>query len=282
MATYTAQEMDQLKMSALQHLWIYQREPSEMAEKGGPPIFVDGKGCRVVDIEGNSYLDAMSGLWLKNVGYGRTEIADAAYQQMLELTYMPAGSTTVPTVKLADKIAEITPGDLGRCFFTSGGSESVETALKIARAYQRRMGEAGRYRIISRRGSYHGATHGAMSLGGNANIPRTDYEPLMQGTVHVPQPNPYRCELGGDTPEECATRCANAVEETIKFYGPQTVCARSSPNPLPALPASQYPATTTGPCSATSAPATACSLSPTRSSPGSGAPAACSPASTGA
>ena len=87
------------------------------------------------------------------------------------------------------------------------------------------MGEAGRYRIISRRGSYHGATHGAMSLGGNANIPRTDYEPLMQGTVHVPQPNPYRCELGGDTPEECATRCANAVEETIKFYGPQTVCA---------------------------------------------------------
>jgi adenosylmethionine-8-amino-7-oxononanoate aminotransferase len=225
MTTYTPQEADQLKMAALQHLWIYQREPSEMAEKGGPPIFVEGEGCRVKDIEGNTYLDAMSGLWLKNVGYGRREIADAAYQQMLELTYMPAGSTTVPTVKLAEKLAEITPGDLSRCFFTSGGSESVETALKIARAYQRRVGESGRYRIISRRGSYHGATYGAMSLGGMPSAPRIDYEPLMPGAVHVPQPNPYRCEFGGETPEECATRCANAVEEVIKFYGPQTVAA---------------------------------------------------------
>ncbi len=225
MTTYTQQEIDQLKMSALQHLWIYQREPSEMAEKGGPPVFVGGTDCHVTDIEGNSYLDCMSGLWLKNVGYGRTEIADAAYQQMLELTYMPAGSTAVPTVKLAEKLAEITPGDLGRCFFTSGGSESVETALKIARAYQRRVGEAGRYRIISRRGSYHGATYGAMSLGGMPSAPRIDYEPLMPGAVHVAQPNPYRCEFGGETPDECGIRCANAVEDLIKFYGPQTVAA---------------------------------------------------------
>ena len=225
MTTYTKEDVDQIKRAALQHLWVYMREPSEMAEKGGPPIFVGGQGCRVTDIEGNTYLDCMSGLWLKNVGYGRREIADAAYQQMLELTYMPAGSTSVPTVKLAEKLAQITPGDLDRCFFTSGGSESVETALKIARAYQRRRGEAGRYRIISRRGSYHGATFGAMALGGMASMPRTDYEPLMPGAVHAPQPNPYRCELGGETPEECASRCANAVEDLIKFYGDQTVAA---------------------------------------------------------
>ena len=225
MTTYTQNDIDQLRRAALQHLWVYNREPSEMAEKGEPPVFVSGQGCRVTDIEGRSYIDAMSGLWLKNVGYGRREIADAAYEQMLELTYMPSGSTTAPTIKLAQKLAQITPGDLDRCFFTSGGSESVETALKIARAYHKRNGEPGRYRFISRKGSYHGATAGAMSLGGMPAIPRSDYEPLMPGTVHVAQPNPYRCEYGGASPSECAVRCAKAVEDAIKFYGPQSVAA---------------------------------------------------------
>ncbi|MCH2508232.1 MAG: aminotransferase class III-fold pyridoxal phosphate-dependent enzyme [Dehalococcoidia bacterium] len=151
-------DLKNLQDSALEHLWVYLREPSDMAEKGEPQIFVDGKGCQVTDALGNTYIDAMSGLWLKNVGYGRTEIADAAYEQMLKLTYMPLGSTNEPAVRLAEKIASITPGDLSRCFFTSGGSESVETAMKLSRAYFKRIGQPSRTKFISRKGSYHGAT----------------------------------------------------------------------------------------------------------------------------
>ncbi|MFQ6027907.1 MAG: aspartate aminotransferase family protein [Dehalococcoidia bacterium] len=225
MATHTGTEVKELQESALEHLWVYLREPSDMAEKGEPQIFVEGKGCKVTDALGNTYIDAMSGLWLKNVGYGQTEIAEAVYEQMLGITYMPLGSTTEPTIRLAEKIAGITPGDLDRCFFTSGGSESVETAMKLARAYFKRTGESTRVKFISRRGSYHGATFGALALGGSAYFPKIDYEPLLAGCLHGPQPNPYRCDYGGSTPEECAERCVNAIEDLIKAEGPESIAA---------------------------------------------------------
>ena len=221
----SATNLKELQDSALEHLWVYLREPSDMAEKGEPTVYVSGKGVRVTDANGNTSIDAMSGLWLKNVGYGRTEIADAAYEQMLKLTYMPMGTTTEPTIRLAEKVAQITPGDLSRSFFTSGGSESIETAIKLARAYFKRVGEPGRIKFISRKDSYHGATAGAMALGGNHLYPRADYEPLMPGTFHVPQPNFYRCEYNSQTPEECGERNVKAIEDTIKFQGPETVAA---------------------------------------------------------
>ena len=217
--------LKELQDSALEHLWVYLREPSDMAEKGEPTVFVSGEGVKVTDSNGNTSIDAMSGLWLKNVGYGRKEIADAAYEQMLKLTYMPMGTTTEPTIRLAEKVAELTPGDLSRSFFTSGGSESVETAIKLARAYYKRIGEPGRIKFISRKDSYHGATAGAMALGGNHLYPRADYEPLMPGTYHAPQPNFYRCEFNSSTPEECGERTVRAIEDTIKFQGPETVAA---------------------------------------------------------
>jgi adenosylmethionine-8-amino-7-oxononanoate aminotransferase len=196
-----------------------------MAEKGDPTIFVSGKGVHVTDALGNTSIDGMSGLWLKNVGYGRKEIADAAYEQMLNLTYMPLGTTTEPTIRLAEKIAQIAPGDMTRSFFTSGGSEAIETALKLTRAYFKRVGEPNRTKFISRKGSYHGATMGALALGGSHLYPKLDYEPLMPGVFHVPQPLPYGCEFGGETPEECAELCVNAVEVMIKFQDPETVAA---------------------------------------------------------
>jgi adenosylmethionine-8-amino-7-oxononanoate aminotransferase len=196
-----------------------------MAEKGDPTIFVSGNGVHVTDALGNTSIDGMSGLWLKNVGYGRKEIADAAYEQMLNLTYMPLGTTTEPTIRLAEKISQIAPGDMTRSFFTSGGSEAVETALKLSRAYFKRVGEPNRTKFISRKGSYHGATMGALALGGSHLYPKLDYEPLMPGVFHVPQPLPYRCEFGGETPEECAELCVNAVEEMIKFQDPETIAA---------------------------------------------------------
>ncbi|PKB67425.1 MAG: hypothetical protein BZY81_04660 [SAR202 cluster bacterium Io17-Chloro-G4] len=225
MATHTPTDVKELQESALEHLWVYLREPSDMAEKGEPQIFVEGKGCKVTDASGNTYIDGMSGLWLKNVGYGRTEIADAAYEQMLKLTYMPLGTTSEPTIKLAEKVASITPGDLSRCFFTSGGSEANETAMKLSRAYFKRIGEPTRTKFISRKGSYHGATFGTLALGGSPYFPKEDYEPLLGGVFHAPQPLPYHCEYGGTTPEECAERCVKAIEDIILFQGPNTIAA---------------------------------------------------------
>ena len=104
MATHSESAVNDLQRTALENLWVYLREPSEMAKKGEPQIFVEGKGCHVTDALGNTYyIDAMSGLWLKNVGYGQKEIADAAYEQMLKITYMPMGTTTEPTVRLSEK-----------------------------------------------------------------------------------------------------------------------------------------------------------------------------------
>ena len=225
MTTHSPSEVKSLQESALEHLWVYLREPSDMAEKGDPAIFVSGEGVHVTDALGNTSIDGMSGLWLKNVGYGRKEIADAAYEQMLNLTYMPLGTTTEPTIRLAEKISQIAPGDMTRSFFTSGGSEAVETALKLSRAYFKRVGEPNRTKFISRKGSYHGATMGALALGGSHLYPKLDYEPLMPGVFHVPQPLPYRCEFGGETPQECAELCVNAVEEMIKFQDPETIAA---------------------------------------------------------
>ena len=225
MTTHSPSEVKSLQESALEHLWVYLREPSDMAEKGDPAIFVSGEGVHVTDALGNTSIDGMSGLWLKNVGYGRKEIADAAYEQMLNLTYMPLGTTTEPTIRLAEKISQIAPGDMTRSFFTSGGSEAVETALKLSRAYFKRVGEPNRTKFISRKGSYHGATMGALALGGSHLYPKLDYEPLMPGVFHVPQPLPYRCEFDGETPEECAELCVNAVEEMIKFQDPETIAA---------------------------------------------------------
>ena len=225
MTTHSSAEVKALQESALEHLWVYLREPSDMAEKGDPAIFVSGEGVHVTDANGKTSIDGMSGLWLKNVGYGRKEIADAAYEQMLGLTYMPLGTTTEPTIRLAEKISQIAPGDMSRSFFTSGGSESVETAIKLCRAYFKRVGEPNRTKFISRRGSYHGATMGALALGGSHLYPKLDYEPLMPGVFHVPQPLPYRCEYGGQTPEEGAELCVNAVEEMIKFQDPETIAA---------------------------------------------------------
>ena len=212
-----------LRRSALEHLWMHNRDWVQMAEEGEPAIIVEGDGIRVTDSEGNTLIDVHGGYASVNVGYGRTEIAEAAFQQMRRLSYFPQGTITEPLVRLVEKLAQITPGSLERSWPVTGGSEANETAIKIARAYHKRNGEPGRYKIISRRGSYHGATGGVMWLGGSAG--KFDYEPAYSGIVYAPQPDPRRCELGGKTPSECAVRCAGAIEDLIRFHGPSTVAA---------------------------------------------------------
>lgn len=218
-------DYEALRKSSLQHLWMHNRDWTQMAEEGEPQIIVEGSGIKVTDSEGKTWIDVNGGYNSVNAGYGRTEIGEAAYEQMVKLSYFPNGTTTIPTALLAEKLAQITPGSLSRTFLVSGGSEANETALKIARAYHKRMGEPERYKVISRKGSYHGTTAGVLWLGGSQYAPRDDFEPAYPGMVYAPQPNPYRCELGGETPSECAIRCAEAIEELIKFHDPKTVAA---------------------------------------------------------
>ena len=222
----SAEERESIRQSALDHLWIHDTDWVRLAEEGGPTIITEGQGIRVTDLEGRTWIDVMGGYTSINVGYGRREIAEAARDQMYKLQYFPQGTTTEPLARLVEKLAEITPGSLERTWPVTGGSEANEQAIKIARAYHKRNGEAGRYKIISRRGSYHGALGVTMWLGGSdAASDRAEYEPAYPGMVYAPQPNPYRCELGGETPSQCAVRCAQAIEDLIKFHGPKTVAA---------------------------------------------------------
>ena len=213
-----------LRKSSVAHNWMHMQDWVRMAEEGDPLIIVGGEGVRVTDSDGNTWMDVNGGYLSVNIGYGRKEIADAAFEQLKKITFAPVGSTTEPVVRFAEKLTEITPGSLSRVWPTTGGSESNEIAVKIAKAYHHRNGEPGRYKIISRRGSYHGATGLTMWLGGYGSG-RADYEPAYPGMIYAPQPNPYRCEVGGDTPSEIAVRCAKAVEDLILFHGADTIAA---------------------------------------------------------
>ena len=215
----------ELRQSALDHLWQHNRDWESAARDNEPLIFVSGDGIRVTDSDGETWIDVNGGYSSVNIGYGRTEIAEAAFEQLKQIPYFPQGSTNPPTIQLAAKLAELAPGMLNRVFPVSGGSLANETALKIARAYHKRRGHDGRFRLVSRRGSYHGATGGVLFLGSVSASPRTDYEPGPPGMVYAPQPNAYRCELGSSTREECAVKCAEATEELIKFHGSGTVAA---------------------------------------------------------
>ena len=215
-------ETEALRRTALEHLWMHNQDWVRMAEEGGPPIVVEGSGIRVTDSEGNSFIDCNGGYASVNLGYGRTEIADAVREQMHRLVYFPQGSTTEPVIRLLEKLAEVTPGSLERSWPVTGGSEANETAVKIARAYHKRRGEAGRYKIISRKGSYHGATGAVMWMGAAGHA---DYGPSFPGMVYAPQPNHLSREFGRETASECAVRCAEAVEKLIEYHGADTVAA---------------------------------------------------------
>ena len=217
-------DTESLRRSAFEHLWMHNADWAQVAEEGGPLIMVAGDGVRVTDSAGVTWLDAHGGYASVNVGYGRTEIADAALEQMKRLAYFPQGATTEALVWLAQKLAEISPGSLERTWPVTGGSEANETAVKMARAYHRRNGEAGRYKVISRKGSYHGATGGVLWMGGGPGR-RPDFEPAYPGMVYAPHPGHYRCELGGRDPSECALLCAKAIEDLIILHKPETVAA---------------------------------------------------------
>ena len=215
---------EQYTKAALDHVWIHSANWSELAEKKGMRVFESGKGAMLYDVDGREYIDGIAGLWVVNAGHGRSEIGEAMAQQAAKLAYVSAANyTTVPTVALADTIADILPGDLNRLFFCSGGSEAVESAIKIAKQVQAMRGFPKRYKIIARRGSYHGMTYGAMSLTSSRN--ETYFGPFMPGVYHVQSPNNYRPQFKDQPGEADDIACANAFEAEIEFQGPDTVAA---------------------------------------------------------
>lgn len=225
-AAHAAAYDDPIEREALEHVWIHSANYIELAERQGLHVFARGKGCMLYDVHGEEWIDGISGLWVVNAGHGRQEIGDAMAEQAGRLAYVSASSyTTVPAVQLAEMIAELTPGDLERVFFCSGGSEAVESALKIAKQVQALRGFPKRYKVIARRGSYHGATFGAMSLT-TGNRPQVErfFGPLMAGVYHVPSPNHYRNDFGLEG-EEGDIMCAKWVDQEITFQGPETVAA---------------------------------------------------------
>jgi adenosylmethionine-8-amino-7-oxononanoate aminotransferase len=184
------------------------------------PVIVRGEGCYVYDDRGNRYLDGLAALFCVAVGHGRAELAEAAARQAKELGYYTNWSYAHPrAIELAARIAELAPGDLNRVFFTSGGSEAVESAWKLARNYHRLRGDGARTKIIARELAYHGVTLGALAATGLTGA-RAPFEPLAPGGCHVPNTNSYRWP-----PDRDPLWAADAIEERITFEGPETVAA---------------------------------------------------------
>src|SRR5262249_29989263 len=177
--------------SAREHLWMHFTRLSSYNQRE-MPIIVRGEGAWVWDQKGRRYLDGLSGLFTTQVGHGRAELADAAATQARELAYFPIWSYAHPrAIELATRLADLAPGDLNHVFFTTGGSEAVEWAWKLARQYFRAQGQPNRYKVISRYVAYHGATLGALSITGVPAF-RAPFEPLMPGSIRVPNTNTYR------------------------------------------------------------------------------------------
>ncbi|MGI9584321.1 MAG: aspartate aminotransferase family protein [Acidimicrobiia bacterium] len=200
--------MQDIRTTAQDHLWMhFGYVPSE-----GPIIIERGDGCYLWDSDGNRYLDALAGLFVTEIGHGRSDLANAASKQAETMAFFPVwGLAHPPAAALAKKLADLSPGDMDRVFFTSGGSEAVESAWKLARQYFLAKGEPDRMKVIARRTAYHGTTLGALAI---TSIPpiRAPFEPMLNNLVtHVSTT---------DNP-----RAAEEIEEAILDAGPETVAA---------------------------------------------------------
>lgn len=196
----------------------------EIREKG-PKIIVKGKGAKIYDIDGKEYIDGLSILWTVTIGHGREEIIEAIKEQIEKISYASlfGGYFNEPAIKLADKLAKITPSTLQTSFFISGGSEAVESAIKFARQYWAYKGLPNKKKIISRREAYHGVTYGALSATG-LRIYRQPFEPLLPFFLHVSPPYCYRCDFNKN-PETCNAECAKQIGDLISYEGAKTVAA---------------------------------------------------------
>jgi adenosylmethionine-8-amino-7-oxononanoate aminotransferase len=215
-----AEDPDRLQKLARRNLWMHFTRMGSYDEHHAVPVIVRGEGCYVYDEHGKRYLDGLSALYCVNVGHGRTEIAQAAAAQAEQLGFYTNWSYAhPPAIELAARVAGLAPGNLNRVFFTSGGSEAVESAWKLAKAYHRARGDLNRHKLVSRNLAYHGVSMGALTATGLPPL-REPFEPLTPGGVHVANTNSYRWKEDRDP-----LWAADAIEEAIEFEGAETVAA---------------------------------------------------------
>ena len=215
-----------LKDNNAQHMWHPMAHPADM--RANPPKIVTGAaGVHLTDVDGHKTLDAVGGLWNVNLGYSCDVIKEAITKQLDELAYYSAfrGTSTGPAIELSHMLADwFAPDGMTRSFFTSGGSDSVETALRLARQYHKIRGQQDRTKFISLKKGYHGTHFGGASVNGNANF-RRNYEPMLPGCFQIPAPYPYRNPFGETDPARLAELCAAALEDEIMFQGADTIAA---------------------------------------------------------
>tara|TARA_A100001037_G_C15122047_1_gene624339 strand:- start:57 stop:1454 length:1398 start_codon:yes stop_codon:yes gene_type:complete len=209
----------------LRHLWIHTAQLDELKQDDQYIIVDQAKGIRLTDMAGKEYIDLMSGLWVVAVGHGRRELADVAAEQMAKMSYAnPFAYASGPAIDLATKLAEVTPENINRFYFVNTGAEAVETAIRMAKQYHWNRGNQGKFKIVSRVGSYHGMTQGALSVNGGNYINRAPFEPLVPGNIPVPNTAGIG-KLGNDTTGLTDEFWADFTEEMIKFHRPETVAA---------------------------------------------------------
>ena len=226
--TVRTRDSGQLKKDAIDKI-IFHATPRQWLTTVGPWLLEHGNGALLYDSKGGEYLDGMAGgLFAVLAGYGREEIARAMFEQALKLNYTsPASVTSEVTIELARKLAELTPGDLGASFFCSSGSEAVEAAIKLARQYHQASGQGRRYKVVSLRRAYHGATVGALSATGwspQFQEFRRAVDPVVPaaGYANAMPPYCYRCELGLTHPA-CQLACGTTIEQAILGSDPELV-----------------------------------------------------------
>ena len=214
-----------MEARARRHLWLHFTRMSSY-QGSDVPVIVRGSGQYVYDSRGKRYLDGLAGLFVSQAGHGRTEIAEAAARQAKELAYFPLWSYAHPqAIELADRLAALAPGDLNRVFFTTSGSEAVESAWKMAKQYFKITGQPGRYKVLSREIAYHGTSMGALAITGLADI-KAPFEPMAPGGVRVPNTNFYRApEFVADDLAAFGRWAADEIERAILREGPESVAA---------------------------------------------------------
>jgi adenosylmethionine-8-amino-7-oxononanoate aminotransferase len=215
-----------LKENNARPIWHPMAHPAEM-QAAPPRIIMEGNGASVTDIDGRTVLDAVGGLWNVNLGYSSDPIKQAIARQLDVLPYYSGfrGTSTAPSITLAYELTQwFEPEGMVRAFFTSGGSDSVETALRLARQYWKVRGQGEKTKFLALKKGYHGTHFGGAAVNGNANF-RRNYEPMMPGVFHTPAPWTYRNPFDETDPERLSALCARAIEDEILFQGADTIAA---------------------------------------------------------
>jgi len=215
-----------LKENNARSIWHPMAHPAEM-QANPPTIVAEGKGVRIRDIDGHEVVDAVGGLWNVNLGYSCSTVKEAISAQLNRLPYYSTfrGTSNDAVIELSEDLRRFfEPDGLSRAFYTSGGSDSAESALRLARQYHKVRGEPGRVKYLSLKKGYHGTHTGGASVNGNANF-RTMYEPLLPGCYHIPAPYTYRNPFNETDPERLAQLCLAALEDEIAFQGAGTIAA---------------------------------------------------------